>query len=139
MADVKLNPYLAFRSNAREAMEFYKSVFGGELTVQTFAEGMPPDRLDPAKKDLIMHAVLETDDITIMASDAMKDGDIVDGTNVSLSISGTDGDKLKKYFEGLGEGGKITEPLKKAPWGDEFGMLTDKYGIHWLVNITQQS
>lgn len=133
MSDVKLNPYLNFRNRTAEAMEFYQSVLGGELTMQRFKD--MPMEMPKEKDELVMHAVLESGSITLMASDGQPNADVVEGTNVSLSLSGTDGEPLRKYFEGLSAGGTVTEPLMKAPWGDEFGMLTDKFGIHWLVNI----
>lgn len=136
MVDVLLNPYLAFPSTTRQAMEFYKSVFGGTLTMQTFGEA--PMDMPEGKDDLILHAMLESDSLTLMASDGQKDADIVSGTNISLSLSGTDEAKLTQYFEKLSEGGTVGEPLVKAPWGDMFGMLTDKYGIHWMINISPQ-
>lgn len=132
MPDVKLNPYLNFPSISAEALEYYQSVFGGTLKVMKFGD-MPGAK--PHNKDLVMHAVLESDAITLMASDGMKDADIVTGTNVALSLSGDDTARLTKYFEALSKDGKVLEPLKPAPWGDTFGMLIDKYGIYWLFNI----
>jgi PhnB protein len=129
---VKLNPYLTFQDNCKEAMEFYKSVFGGELKLSTFGEFPNPPE---GHEDNIMHAVLESDDITLMASDGMPGGKVNVGDNVSLSLSGDDTDKLTKYFNDLADGGKITMPLDKQMWGDTFGMFTDKFGLHWMVNI----
>ncbi len=132
MPDVKLNPYLNFPSISAEALEYYQGIFGGTLKVMKFGD-VPGAK--PHNKDLVMHAVLESDAITLMASDGMKDADIVTGTNVTLSLSGDDADRLNKYFEALGADGKVIEPLGEAPWGDRFGMLIDKYGIYWLFNI----
>jgi PhnB protein len=87
-------------------------------------------------KDKIMHAHLETSDLILMASEGMPGGKVNFGDNVSLSLAGTEDEKLTGYFNKLATGGKITMPLEKAPWGDTFGMLTDKFGIHWMVNIT---
>jgi PhnB protein len=134
MADVQLSPYLSFPDGkTRSVIEFYKSVFGGELYVQTFGEFKHPDE---SKKDLVMHSRLTSDDVDIMASDAMDDSTLKVGNNVSLSLSGTNGDALKKYWAGLSEGGTVTDELSTKPWGDEFGMLTDKFGISWLINVT---
>jgi len=130
----QLNPYLTFPGTAREAMELYKSVFGGELTLQTFAEsGMPTKDED---KDKIVHAVLKNDEFTFMASDGNSEHPVNMGDNISMSLSGEDEAKLKEYFDKLSEGGKVDMPLAKQFWGDTFGMLTDKFGIHWMVNIT---
>lgn len=130
-----LNPYLNFRGNAREAIEFYKSVFGGELTISTFGEaGMP---VDPSETDQVMHSQLEAPNgLNLMAADSPSHFEFTPGNNISVSLSGTDEAELTGYFNGLLEGGTVDEPLVKAPWGDTFGMLTDKFGIHWLVNIT---
>ncbi len=130
----KLNPYLGFRDNARDAMEFYRSVFGGELTTSTFAEFQASQ--DPAEQDKIMHAQLVTDGgLTLMASDTPNAMDYRPGTNYSVSLSGDDEAELRGYWDKLTDGGTITMPLDKAPWGDSFGMCVDKFGVTWLVNI----
>ena len=132
----KLNPYISFDGNAREAMEFYKTVFGGELTLSTFeAMGGAPDGIDPNK---IMHAALNADNgITIMAADtATGMREFVSGTNISLSLGGDNEEELTGYFNKLADGGKIESPLKKESWGDTFGMCIDKFGTFWMVNIT---
>lgn len=132
----KLNPYITFNGNAREAMEFYKSVFGGKLDTSTFKEGGAPTT--PDTENQIMHAALEADNgLTLMASDAADMGGqkYEKGNNMSISLSGDNEEELTGYYNKLSEGGKIAQPLTKAPWGDTFGMLTDKFGIFWLVNI----
>lgn len=135
---VTLNPYLMFDGKCREAMEFYKSIFGGELTMQTFGEAGAP--VSDAAKDQMMHADLQSDSLRLMASDGGTGTGTTDpisiGNNISISLSGEDEDKLTNYFNGLTKDGKTDQPLVKAPWGDTFGMLTDKFGIHWMVNIT---
>jgi PhnB protein len=131
----RLNPYIAFAGTAREAMEFYKSVFGGTLTLNTFGEFGAPDA---ALNDKIMHALLETDaGYTIMASDTAPGMQIAPGNNITISLSGDDDAALRSYWEKLAESGTVTMPLEKQMWGDEFGQLTDRYGIAWMVNITQ--
>ena len=133
----KLNPYVSFKNNTREAMEFYRTVFGGELTVSTFKEFHASQ--DPSEDDLIMHSVLEADNgITIMASDTPSRMEYRPGTNMSMSLSGDNEAELKAYFEKLSAGGTVTMPLEKAMWGDSFGMCTDKFGVQWLVNIAGQ-
>jgi len=131
----RLNPYLGFDGNARDAMEFYRSVFGGELNVSTFGDsGMP----DGPGADKVMHAQLETPaGFTLMASDTPPGMDYTapNGT-ISVSLSGNDQD-LRGYWEKLSDGGTVTMPLEKQMWGDEFGMCTDRYGIPWMVNIGQ--
>lgn len=130
----KLNPYINFKGQTKEAMEMYKTVFGGELTMSTFGQaGMPHD---PSEADWIMHAMLITaNGITLMASDTPKGWDFTPGNNISVSLSGDNEAELKGYWDKLAVGAKIDQPLVPAPWGDQFGMLTDKFGIRWMVNI----
>jgi len=131
----KLNPYLSFKDSTREAMEFYRSVFGGKLDLNTFKDYHASQ--DPDEDDKIMHSVLEADNgITFMASDTPDRMEYKPGTNFSMSLSGDDEAELKAYFEKLAVGGTVTMPLNKAAWGDTFGMLTDRFGITWLVNIS---
>jgi PhnB protein len=129
----RLNPYIAFDGNAREAMEFYRDVFGGDLTINTFGEFGNPD---PAIADGTMHAQLETErDFTLMASDGPPGAELTTGDNISVSLSGDDGDELRGYWDKLSEGGTVTMPLEKQMWGDEFGMCVDRFGINWMVNV----
>jgi PhnB protein len=130
----KLNPYISFEGNAREAMEFYKTVFGGQLTFSTFGEAGMTDGVQP---DQIMHAALVADnDMRLMASDtATGMREYVAGTNMSISLSGDNEEELTGYYNKLVEGGKVEQPLTKAPWGDTFGMCIDKFGVFWMVNI----
>ena len=134
-----LNPYLHFRDTARKAMEFYQSVFGGELTVQTFAEG---GDMYPGEGDKVMHAQLETpSNFMLMASDTPTSMGHDRGDNVfSVSISGAKGDEaeLRGYWDKLIKGGTITQPLETAPWGATFGMVIDSFGVLWLVNISAE-
>lgn len=132
-----LNPYLSFRDNARDAMEFYKTVFGGKLEMQTFKEFHASQ--DPAEDNKIMHAMLTADNgIVFMAADTPNSMEYRAGTNMSMSLSGDNEPELRGYYEKLSAGGTIGMPLEKAPWGDTFGMLTDKFGVSWLVNISGQ-
>ncbi len=129
-----LNPYISFDGKTREAMEFYKSVFGGKLDLNTFGDFKAAE--DPADTDKIMHAMLETDGgIKFMAADVPKKFDYKPGSNFSMSLSGEDESELKGYFEKLSEGGTVTMPMEKQMWGDQFGMVSDKFGITWMVNI----
>lgn len=130
----RLNPYLNFNGNAREAVTFYQQVLGGELTISTFGEFGAG--ADATYADRVMHAQLETPDgFTLMASDTGPGmGEVVAGSNFAVSLSGDD-EALRGYFAGLSEGGTVTMPLERQMWGDEFGMLDDRFGISWLVNI----
>ncbi len=132
---VTLNPYLNFKDSAREALEFYHSVFGGELTVSTFADFQSAQ--DPSENDLVMHGQLDgANGLTIMAADTPKHMEYHQPAGFSVSLSGDDDGTLRGYWDKLADGGTILQPLEVAPWGDAFGMLTDKYGIAWLVNIS---
>ena len=130
-----LNPYISFKDNAREALEFYKDTFGGELTLSTFGEYGDPSQ---PGADGIMHGQLETPSgYTIMAADTPPGMDHNPGTNIAVSLSGDDGDALRGYWEKLSDGGTVSMPLEKQMWGDEFGMCVDQFGISWMVNISQ--
>ena len=129
----RLNPYLTFQGTARDAMTFYQQVLGGDLTMNTFGEfGMEGDGSDG-----IMHAQLETPDgFVLMASDTApgQEAGATQGSTMSVSLSGDD-EALRGYWQGLAEGATITMPLEKQMWGDEFGMLTDRFGVPWMVNV----
>jgi PhnB protein len=130
----RLNPYLSFKDNAREAMEFYKTVFGGKLEMTTFKEGGVPG--DGTDDDKIMHAQLEAENgIIFMGSDTPDSLKYDPGTSMSMSLSGDNEAELRGYWDKLSAGGTVTMPIEKAPWGDTFGMFTDKFGIPWMVNI----
>ena len=132
----RLNPYLNFNGNARQALEFYRSVFGGTLNISTYADFGGQDSPDA---DKVMHGQLETDaDYTLMVSDhASNMGDYHPPSGFGISLSGDDGDALRGYWEKLSASGNTTLPMQKQTWGDEFGMVVDKFGITWLVNISQ--
>jgi PhnB protein len=133
---IHLNPYLGFKDNAREAMEFYHSVFGGELAISTFAELRASQ--DPAEDNLIMHSQLTIEGgLVLMGSDTPERMEYKPGTNISVSLSGENADEtiLTGYWNGLIVGANVTQPLASAPWGDQFGMCVDKFGITWLINI----
>lgn len=130
----RLNPYLSFKGKTREAMQFYHSVFGGKLDISTFKDGGMPH--EPNEADKIMHAMIVAENgIVLMASDTPDAMPFTEGSNISISLSGEDEAELRGYWEKLSVGGSITMPLEKAPWGDTFGMFTDKFGITWMVNI----
>jgi PhnB protein len=131
---IKLDPYLFFKGNAQEAMEFYKGIFGGKLSVQKY-EDVPGDTPEQERlKGQVMHAGLEGGIVTIYASDYPEASDKT--AKVELCLSGDDEEKMREMFDKLGAGGNIKYPLKKEFWGDIFGTLTDKYGVDWMINIT---
>ncbi|MEN3612390.1 VOC family protein [Plantactinospora sp. ZYX-F-223] len=129
----RLNPYLSFSGNAREAMEFYQRVFGGNLVLNTFGEfGAEGDQADQ-----VMHAMLETDSgFTLMGSDVPPEMDFSPGNAITVSLSGDDMDELRGYWTVLSEGGIVSVPLERQMWGDEFGACADRFGVPWMVNIS---
>jgi PhnB protein len=131
----RLNPYISFSDNARQALEFYKGVFGGTLTLNTFGDY---GAADTPEADKIMHGQLETDSgFTLMGADTPPGMKHNPGNNIAVSLSGDDADELRGYWEKLSEGGTVLVPLEKQMWGDEFGQCTDQFGIGWMVNIGQ--
>ncbi|MGV9607114.1 VOC family protein [Streptomyces sp. NPDC003631] len=130
----RLNPYLMFAGDARQALQFYKEVFGGTLVLNTYGEAGQPDT---SMTDKIMHGMLETpSNYTLMAADTPA-GEHKPGNAYSVSLSGDDDTELRGYWEKLSDGATVAVPLDKQMWGDVFGMCTDRYGITWMVNITQ--
>lgn len=134
MTDTKLEPYLFFRGNCREAMQFYKTVFGGELKVSTVGEAPPGSMPDQEKhKNEVMHSHLSGGLVSLLASDSQHASP--ETKKVELCISGSNGDVLRGAFEKLSQGGKVKMKLEKQFWGDTFGSLTDRFGVDWMFNI----
>lgn len=136
MATVKLNPYINYNGDAEAALNFYHDVLGGELAISRFNDFASAEMpVAEEHKNLVMHGALIAEGFQLFAADATPMGGTNAGDNISISLSGDDTAMLTKYFEGLSAGGTVQEPLAEAPWGDTFGMFTDKFGIHWMVNI----
>ncbi|MFE1771035.1 VOC family protein [Streptomyces sp. NPDC059008] len=132
----RLNPYISFDGDARQAMEFYKKVFGGTLAMNTFGEFGGQEA--GAAADKIMHSMLETDSgFTLMCADTPPGMEYKPGNNISVSLSGDDVGELRGYWDKLSADGTVAVPLEKQMWGDVFGMCTDRFGITWLVNISE--
>jgi PhnB protein len=129
----QLNPYLHFNGNARDAMTFYQSVFGGDLDVMTFGD----QGMDGPDADKVMHSYLGAGVVQLMGSDAPPGETLQAGDTVRLSLSGDGDDELRAWFAALSEGGEVHVPLEKQVWGDEFGQVADRFGVVWLVNIAQ--
>jgi PhnB protein len=131
----RLNPYLTFDGNAREAMEFYRSVFGGQLQISTFGEyGVS----DPADADKVMHAMLTTDrGYVLMASDTAPGMSFEPGNTITCSLSGDSGDGLEEVWAKLSDGGTVTMPFEKQMWGDQYGACVDRFGTPWMVNVAE--
>ncbi|WP_371687539.1 VOC family protein [Micromonospora sp. KC721] len=135
MVASQLNPYLNFAGNAREAMEFYQQVFGGDLSLTTFGEFGTDD---PAFADQIMHGMLRTaGGHVLMAADMPPGMELRRGNAHSVCLSGDDADELRRWWERLSTGGVVSMPLERQMWGDEFGQCTDRFGTPWMVNISQ--
>jgi PhnB protein len=131
----RLNPYINFADNARQAMEFYRDIFGGELRLSTFGDFGQPESPDA---DKIMHGQLESPNgFTLMASDTPQGMEFKPGTNMGVSVSGDDAADLHGYWDKLSAGGTVTVPMEKQMWGDEFGACVDKFGVSWVINISQ--
>ena len=131
----RLNPYISFDGNARQAMEFYGDVFGGDLVLHTFAEFGAPES---PEADNIMHGMLESPSgFTLMGADNPPGMEFRPGNNVAVSLSGDDAEELRGYWAKLSDGGSVSVPLAKQMWGDEFGMCADRFGVAWMVNIGQ--
>lgn len=129
---LSLNPYLSFRSNANEALEYYQSVLGGELQVDTF--GSFPGMVPTGEEHLVMHGQLTTQDgLVLMASDTPSSMPYTPPAGFSVSLSGDDEDRLQAVWDGLSADGTVIEPYATPPWGGTFGMLTDRFGIAWMV------
>jgi PhnB protein len=133
MSKLELAPYLNLHGKTRAALEFYHGIVGGELDLQTYGES--PVEAGESMKDFIMHGTLKADGFQLMGADSPNE--VTFGDSVHLSLMGADHDRLTKAFAALAEGGKVDMPLEKQFWGDTFGMLTDQFGIHWMVNIAK--
>lgn len=130
---VSLEPYVYFKGNCREAMEFYRSVFGGELETVTYADGPGGTQAPARDPSWLMHARLHDGLVNVMASDTENAS--ATAAKIQLSISGADSDALSAAFKGLSDGADVHMELAEAPWGATFGSLTDRYGVDWMVSI----
>lgn len=133
MSQATLAPYLTFDGNCREAMSFYQQCLGGELELMPFAEA-PAENIPAGSEAGIMHACLTSGPLVLMASDGYGQP-IVPGNNVTLSLHCTSREELTTRFEQLGAGGQVTMPLEETFWGATLGMVTDQYGMHWLLDF----
>jgi PhnB protein len=128
---VRLNPYLRFAGNCREAMQFYKECLGGELKIMTMGESPMASQVPKEMIDRVMHAVLTKDSIVLMASDMMGPEKAMKGNTVTLAIMGTEMEEIKTYFTKLSQGGTLKHQLEKTFFG-VYGDFTDKFGIDWM-------
>jgi PhnB protein len=129
-----LHPYLTFGGNCREAMSFYQKVLGGELRLQSVGESPMADRIPEEMKSCILHAMLTSDRLVLMASDMVGEKGLLKGNSVSLMLSCTSREEAESCYSKLSEGGEQTYPLETTFWGALFGGLTDRFGHHWLLH-----
>jgi PhnB protein len=134
----QINAYLNFNGDCREAMIFYKNCLGGELTIQT-VEGSPIEHQCPlSMKHHVLHASLLKGNLVLMASDMIEPEGFIKGNTIALSLNCSSEKEIKTFFSRLASGGKVTHPLEKQFWGATFGVLTDKYGIKWMLNYDKE-
>lgn len=131
----KINVYLTFNGNCREAMTFYRDCLGGDLMLQTIGESPMADKIPPEMKESIMHSTLIKGDLVLMASDMVDEKGLLRGNSVSLLLTCESESEIRSSYDRLAENGKATYPLHVTFWGALFGNLTDKYGNHWLLNF----
>ncbi|HXC06068.1 MAG TPA: VOC family protein [Bacteroidia bacterium] len=134
----KINSYLTFPGNCREAMTFYQSCLGGDLHFQTVGESPMSEKMPAPMKDCILHSTLVRGDLILLGSDMAFRGGIQKGNAVSLLLDCSSETEIRSCYESLSAGGKATHPLEDTFWGALFGDLTDKYGNCWLLNFDRQ-
>ncbi|MGD9562850.1 MAG: VOC family protein [Pyrinomonadaceae bacterium] len=126
-----VNPYIAFKGNCKEAIDFYKCALDAELLYsQTWGDS---PMSEPGLEDMIMHATLKVGGSHIMMCDDPR-SETPAASNISLAVGLNDVETAKRLFNNLSDGGSVTMPLDKTFWAEAFGMLTDKFGINWMVN-----
>src|SRR3989338_7364674 len=133
-----IHAYLPFHGNCREAMTFYQSCLGGDLTFQTVGESPLSVKMPKPMKDYIVHATLRKEALVLQGSDMVPPSGLVKGNAVSLSLECSSEEEIKKVYDQLSTEGKADHPLEYTFWGALFGGLTDKYGNHWLINYSHK-
>ena len=134
----KINSYLTFSGNCREAMTFYKECLGGELILQTIGESPLAGKMPAKMKEYILHSTLVKDELILMGSDMVSENGLIKGNAVSLMLNCSSEEEIKNCFEKLSSGGKKDHPLENSFWGALFGDLTDKFGNHWLLHFDKK-
>lgn len=132
-----INPYLSFNGNCREAMTFYKKVLGGELVLQTIGDSPMCEQMPDVMKENVLHSSLTSGNVVIMGSDMVAENGLSRGNGVSLMLNCSSEDEIRKLYSNLAEGGTASYPVQDTFWGALFGDLTDKFGIHWLLNYSR--
>lgn len=132
----KSNVYLNFDGNCAEAMKFYQEALGGELELQPIGTSAMAEHMPTADPNSILHSMLTSGGITIMASDMMQSVKAENGNMYSICLVCESEEEINRHFNKLSQGGQIIEKLATAPWGATFGMLKDKFGKNWMFNFT---
>ena len=130
--------YLTFDGNCREAMQFYQECLGGELFFQTVGESPPGKNLEDKMKSMILHATLINGNKILMASDMTPETGISRGNTLSLFLECDSESEINNYFNKLVKDCRSSSPPGKTHYGDTFGNLTDKFGIHWMLSYSQK-
>jgi PhnB protein len=125
-------PYLNFDGNTREAMTFYQKCLGGNLAIQTFGDVGAPG--PPGSENRVMHARLDNGPAMLMASDTMPGHPFSQGSNVHINVDCDNVDEIERIFAAMSDGANVVMPLVDQFWGARFGMLIDKFGMHWMYN-----
>ena len=135
---MKVQPYLFFNGRCEEAVEFYRKALGAEVEAilrnKDNPEPPPPGMLPPGSENKVMHAAMHIGDTVVMASDGRCSG-VPDFRGFSLSIDAPDAATAERYFNALGDGGTVQMPLAKTFWSPLFGMVTDRFGVGWMVTV----
>jgi PhnB protein len=135
----RIDAYLRFDGNCRQAMTFYKECLGGELDLQSVGESAMAGQMPPETHKRIMHSTLRKGDLVLLGSDMMEDGGAKKGNTVTLALNCSSEEEINRFYRKLSAGGKETYPLKTEFWGATFGQLTDKFGIDWMLNYDKNA
>ena len=130
-----IHSYLTFGGNCREAMSFYRSVLGGELSFQTVGDSPLSGKMPKKIRELILHSMLTNGRLVLMGTDMVPESGLTRGNAVSLVLNCNSEKEIRAYYKKLSAGGSAEHPLEETYWGDLFGGLTDKFGHHWLLNL----
>lgn len=131
----QIHSYLTFDGNCREAMDFYKDCFGGEIVMQTIGESPLASKMPAKMKDYVLHSTLRNEKVVLMATDCVPESGLIKGNSVSLSLNCSSEEEIRRFYKKLVRGGTENYPLESTFWGALFGGLTDKFGVIWLLNF----
>ena len=139
---MQVEPYLFFEGRCEEAVEFYRKALGAEaimlMRYKDSPEPPPPGKLPPGSENKVMHASLRIGDTTVMVSDGFSQGQ-PRFQGFALSITVPDEGRAEQLFAALADGGQVQMPLAKTFWSPRFGMLTDRFGVGWMINVPSKA